>query len=347
MTESSILLTIRLGQEAYDALAIFYFEEHIMERKAFKTHNQQLNILRERGLTVPKNGIPKRFLEEENYYNVINGYKDLFLKRDNRNRTIFPEAFKEGTHFDELKYLYLFDRELRSIFLRNILIFENLIKSTISHEFTKKYNKKNSYLDLQNFKDNDHKLALEQISNLLKIIHKKSGRTGSIQHYVSTYGEVPLWVLVNYLTLGNVSYFYSILDDDLQNTIALVFSLKYNRQYNTSNTFFSSADMQSILKATNLVRNIAAHEERLYSQNIGNVRCFDISSNVSLNSDYFRNNRIAVLIPLLKAVLNKKDFNLLKKDLLQLFDKYNHKFHTVSFNDILKSMGIINVELLN
>lgn len=318
-----------------------------MERKAFKTHNQQLTILRKRGLNVPKNGMPKRFLEEENYYNVINGYKDLFLKRDSRNRTIFPETFKEGTHFDELKFLYLFDRELRSIFLRNILIFENLIKSTISHEFTKKYRGKNSYLDLKNFKDDNHKLVLEQISNLLKIIHKKSGRTGSIQHYISTYGEVPLWVLINYLTLGNVSYFYSILDDDLQNTIAVVFSLKYNRQYNTSNTHFSPADIQSILKATNLVRNIAAHEERLYSQNIGSIRCSDISSNVSLNSDHFRNNRIAVLIPLLKAVLNKKEFNLLKKDLLQLFDKYNNKFYTVSFDDILKSMGIINVELLD
>lgn len=49
--------------------------------KEFKTFNQQLNILRQRGLIVPTDGKPKRFLEEENYYNVINGYKDLFYKK--------------------------------------------------------------------------------------------------------------------------------------------------------------------------------------------------------------------------------------------------------------------------
>ena len=54
--------------------------------KEYKTFNQQMIILRSRGMTVPSDGKPKRFLEQENYYNVINGYKDLFLKRDANNR---------------------------------------------------------------------------------------------------------------------------------------------------------------------------------------------------------------------------------------------------------------------
>ena len=47
--------------------------------KEYKTFNQQLSILRSKGMIVPTDGRPKRFLEQENYYNVINGYKDLFL----------------------------------------------------------------------------------------------------------------------------------------------------------------------------------------------------------------------------------------------------------------------------
>ena len=31
-------------------------------------------------MVVPTDGRPKRFLEQENYYNVINGYKDLLAK---------------------------------------------------------------------------------------------------------------------------------------------------------------------------------------------------------------------------------------------------------------------------
>ena len=56
--------------------------------KEFKTFNQQLTILRSRGMIVPTDGRPKRFLEQENYYNVINGYKDLFLCKDNQGQVI-------------------------------------------------------------------------------------------------------------------------------------------------------------------------------------------------------------------------------------------------------------------
>lgn len=35
--------------------------------KEYKTFNQQLTILRNRGLIVPTDGKPKRFLEQENY----------------------------------------------------------------------------------------------------------------------------------------------------------------------------------------------------------------------------------------------------------------------------------------
>lgn len=58
--------------------------------KEYKTYNQQLKILRERGLSVPTNGKPKRFLEQENYYNVINGYKDLFLQKDFNDQPLVP-----------------------------------------------------------------------------------------------------------------------------------------------------------------------------------------------------------------------------------------------------------------
>lgn len=59
--------------------------------KEYKTFNQQLTILRNRGLIVPTDGKPKRFLEQENYYNVINGYKDLFLLKDTHGKPVEPE----------------------------------------------------------------------------------------------------------------------------------------------------------------------------------------------------------------------------------------------------------------
>lgn len=86
--------------------------------KEYKTFNQQLTILRNRGLIVPTDGKPKRFLEQENYYNVINGYKDLFLLKDTHGKPVEPETYLSNAHFNELKTLFLFDRELRFLFLK-------------------------------------------------------------------------------------------------------------------------------------------------------------------------------------------------------------------------------------
>jgi abortive infection bacteriophage resistance protein len=51
-----------------------------MREKEYKTYHQLLTILRSRGMIIEKGSQGSRvmrILEEENYYNVINGYKDL------------------------------------------------------------------------------------------------------------------------------------------------------------------------------------------------------------------------------------------------------------------------------
>ena len=70
--------------------------------KEYKTFNQQLTILRNRGLIVPTDGKPKRFLEQENYYNVINGYKDLFLLKDTHGKPVEPETYLSNAHFNDV-----------------------------------------------------------------------------------------------------------------------------------------------------------------------------------------------------------------------------------------------------
>ena len=311
--------------------------------KEHKTFNQQLTILRNRGVVVPTNGKPKRFLEQENYYNVINGYKDLFLVKDCNNRPVEPEIYQKGTHFNELKALFLFDRELRILLLKYLLIFENSIKTTVAYEFSKKYPRKNAYLDIANFVDNDPKKVLQQISILTKTIHDKVDRTGAIKHYIEEHGEVPLWVLVNFLTMGNIANFYNILTDSTKNIIAKFYTDKYRTQ-NKDNTFrLSSADLSACLKVANLVRNICAHDERLYNVNLRNVRISQIANHFGIRR--YDNKRFIVLILFLKIVLDKKDFQRLYKALRNLFNQYADEFKTVVFDDILNTMGIDLTEM--
>ena len=307
--------------------------------KEYKTFNQQLTVLRNRGLTVPTDGSPKRFLEQENYYNVINGYKDLFLQKDASGKYVVPERYIPNTHFNELKALFLFDRELRILFLKYILIFENSFKTVISHEFSKKHSKPNSYLEIKNYVGDNPKKVLQQISILTKTIHDKIDKNGAIKHYIEEHGSVPLWVLVNYLTIGNLAYLYDILLDSDKNAIAKYYSDKYKKQYNErSMVRLSSEDLGSALKIINLVRNKCAHDERLYNSNFGNVRVADIARYYGCSN--YDNKRIVVAIFYLKVLLNKKYFQKFSVELNEIFKRYQNEFKTVAFTDILRIMGI-------
>lgn len=307
--------------------------------KEYKTFNQQLGILRKRGLIVPTDGSPKRFLEQENYYNVINGYKDLFLQKNNSGDRLVPEVYLTNTHFDELKALFLFDRELRFLFLKYILIFENSFKTVISHEFSRKYPKPNSYLEIKNYVDNDPKKVLQQIAILTKTIHDKVDKNGAIKHYIEDHGSVSLWVLVNYLTIGNLAHLYDILIDADKNTIAKYYLDKYKKQYNiASMPRFSSEDLGSALKVINLVRNKCAHDERLYNSNFGNIRVSNIANYFGFNN--YDNKKIIVAIIYLKVLLDRNYFKKFYSDLRKIFEKYQKEFNTVKFSDVLTIMGI-------
>ncbi|MPW26113.1 hypothetical protein GC105_09945 [Alkalibaculum sp. M08DMB] len=114
--------------------------------KIFCTTNSQMRKLRSRGMKI-YGSRPKQIIEMENYYNLINGYKDLFI---DQNYSGPDEKYKSNTNFYEIYALYLFDRELRNIFIRYILEIENNIKSVLSHIFSDKYGHDN-YLKISNF----------------------------------------------------------------------------------------------------------------------------------------------------------------------------------------------------
>nr|WP_237567344.1 Abi family protein [Mycoplasma mycoides] len=236
----------------------------------------------------------------------------------------------------------MFDRELRSILLKYILIFERDFKTTIAYNFSKKYNKDNridSYLYPENYKDN-YVEVLNFISSINNIIVSKSEKSNYIRHYIENYGHIPLWVAVNIMSFGNMSFMFKILKDEDRNQIILFYVMRFLNQNNKKviPTKFRSETFLSGLKILNLARNICAHEERMYNAQFDRVKTKDISKLLEY-SDYDGSKLISVVL-FLKVVLIEKSFALLKKDLLEIFTKFQNRFKTIKFGDILKEMGI-------
>lgn len=320
------------------------------EPKPYKSHNQQIKILRERGMNIPKGAAASkviRILEKENYYNVINGYKDIFLEKNPVSGEIIkPEKFKRGTSFDEVSALYYFDRELRNLCLKYLLKIESALKSTISYRFSEKFKgQTNPYFNLNNYTDNPHKTldVAKNIATLSNAISYKS-RDNSINHYLSEHGTVPLWVLVNILTLGNINHFYGCLDDELQNTIAKDFSDYFNRdgwKIDNKNIHLEARDVQGILKIINNFRNVCAHEEILYNHTIKRlpqVRNIEEYLKINLSN---RDGNLFLLLTMLRFYFTKKEAKDFFDQFKQLINEYisQIKNESVEFELVLLTMG--------
>lgn len=308
--------------------------------KPFRTHIQQLKILRGRGLNVNNGSTAMRILENEGYYNVINGYKDLFLITNPNGTIATPETYIQGATFEEIHKLYILDRELRNILLKYLLIFEKSVKSKIAYRFSQKFRRSNAYLDMKNFVNNANQLkqVLKLITTLSNVITNHSDRNGPIKHYLDNHQEVPLWVLSNNLTLGNIQNFYMCLDDPLKDQIAHDFSKQYKKAYNATQQFPKDS-LIDVLKTANLFRNVCAHEERLYSFSLNRpARSRHNSSLLNIQISLLVGD-LFTMVAYLKLVITKREHRQLVSSLTQLFNKFQNDFTSVNFSQILNQMG--------
>lgn len=307
--------------------------------KDFRTYNEQIAILKDRGLIINNENYALEKLREDNYYNIVNGYKDLFIISGS------TDNFISGATFEELYALYEFDRVLKNIFFKAILKVENILRSLIAYNFSEKYGNKN-YLILDNFEtlkgsgctEKKYQQRIEQIqklfSNIQNDIASAIDKKAYIKHYILNYGFVPLWVLVNSMSLGRLSNFYSLMDQSVRIKVAMNWNIqeRYLNQY---------------IKLMSYYRNLCAHDERLYNakcyQDIPNTN-YHASLNINMiNSRYQsgKNDLFALLITM-KVLLPEEDFNVLFNKVNGRLISLSTKLNCIKFTEILDSMGFPN-----
>lgn len=308
--------------------------------KDFKTIEEQINLLKTRNMLFDDEEKAKKILLNNNYYNIINGYKDLFI--DNAETT----KYKNNTRFEEVYALYEFDRQLRNIFLEYILKIENSLRSLIAYHFSQAYGNDN-YLVLDNFetykKINTHedkkRKQIKFIQTLIGNINKNIAQNienNYISHYITQYGFLPPWVLVNILTFGDICNFYRLMKQKDKIKIAIEFNIKENV-------------LSSLLNILCKTRNLCAHDERLYNYKyppftgINDTNYHILLKLPKINNRYTigKNDLFAVVIAL-KILLSKEDYSKFHHKIFSRIMSIQSKLNTISLNDVLKAMNFPN-----
>ena len=91
--------------------------------KNFKTINEQVEILKNKGLIIEDEISVKETLLRENYFFIM-GYRHVFMTSPKERK------FMPGTTFDEVYSLFTFDRNFRNIVMflvKNMVIKKKII----------------------------------------------------------------------------------------------------------------------------------------------------------------------------------------------------------------------------
>ena len=314
----------------YLIFIIYQRKRGIELAQQFLTYEQQISKLqKDKALIIPNPNEAKKILEEISYYSLIAGYKNLFLHPASKK-------YKYGATFDEIVAFYHFDEQLRNLFLKYILQVERHLKSMISYYFCDKHGESQTeYLNPNNF---DYAKHPKQITKLVHSLSKTIALPNNyryICHHANKYHNVPLWVAINAMTMGQVSAFYQYMTNDLQTKVSKTYPNYTEKQLHQFITVLAK------------YRNVCAHGERLY-----NFKTKDMIPDTLLHAKlsipqkknlyiYGKNDLFAVVLSL-RYLIRDDEFKMFKKSLSPLIKRVLANCPHLDKNQLLRQMGFPN-----
>ena len=274
------------------------------EVKPFKTIEEQIAILENRGLIIDDEDVAKKSLANLNYYR-LSAYTLTLRKEDH---------FYENVHFSDVMQIYRFDMELRAALMYLLESIEVSMRTYIGYYHAKSfgalgYYREDSFEDVDRFHkfESDYKSAIEEYGD----------KEIFVKHHNNIYdGKFPIWVLVELLTLGSLSRLFKNLTPEVRDEICKNNYGKINDEY-----------IGNWLQGCTILRNICAHRGRLFNRQIP----FSLRLGKK-DKQFFKNNNISInkatkqlfayLIVMRKMISDEGVWNTFTVRIVDLKNKY-------------------------
>ncbi|MGL6198056.1 MAG: Abi family protein [Lachnospiraceae bacterium] len=296
-------------------------------QKTFTSFSQQIDMLqKDKKITIVDTDYAEYILRRIGYFPLMGGYKHLF-------RIPFTKKHKDGTTFEEIVSLYEFDAELRELFFKYLLQIERYLRSLMSFYFSEQYGESQSaYLNINSFNNTrrNHLTA----TRLIKALQRAVTTTDYvyINYYRTTYGNIPLWVLINVLTFGHLSKMYQVFPQSLQFKICKNIGPVNQKQ------------MGQFLSILTKFRNVCAHGERLFTyKTVDDISDLPIHKKLNIPLDkeqyiYGKKDLYAAVITF-RYLLTANEFKTFKRKLGSLISHLNQSVIHISEAELLHQMG--------
>lgn len=282
-------------------------QDKIPYDKPFLDYEEQLLLLQERGLIIDDAEKAMHLLAKISYYRLSGYWYPLLADKE-------KHTFKIGANFDDAFRLYLFDKELRKLFLSELEKIEIAIRAQIIYILSE-YKGGFWIEDATLFPNNAGH------SELMNSVQKEYQRSDEkfIDAFRLKYSNPlpPSWMLLEITSFGTLSTIYKHLKPGRsKRRIASAFGL-------------DDTSLESWLHSMVYVRNLCAHHCRLWNRELS-IRPNKLHSpkNIWLNKTDISNSRIfyfaSVIVYLLNSIDPTHNFKTKFINLIRRYDNIDH-----------------------
>lgn len=284
--------------------------EKIKFKKPAISVNEQISLLKSRGLSILDENLAFKILSNITYYRLSAYMK--FYQHD--------EKFVAGTTFDDVINLYNFDNELKTLIFENIRLVEIALRTKICLHMCTNYGS-HWFYDKNNFKsEKDYLKTLEILEN-----EKGLKKDTFIKYYFQKYSEPdlpPFWMIVEVLSMGDLSKILSGLNFK---------DLKQIARDLTPN-HYTAPVLTNWIHVLATIRNICAHHSRLWNRTL-KIKFSEPQKIKKWQEMQIKSDDISAICFVLSILLEQHPYNDFENQLKILCNKY----HPIQINQ-LKAM---------
>lgn len=176
--------------------------------KPFRSYQEQIQLLKKRGLIIQGEDFALSALNTISYYDLINRYKRYFMFED--------DTFRENVSIEYLYNFFLFDKEIQSFIMKYSILVENIFKTKLSYTLAENFGVDvGGYLNKYNY-DSSSKGSLTYLDvqcDIMKWLCSNQIKNPT-KFYKNTHNHIPPWILFKNITLGSAINLFDFLKGD-------------------------------------------------------------------------------------------------------------------------------------
>jgi abortive infection bacteriophage resistance protein len=230
-------------------------------RKPHLSYQEQLDLIRSRGATCADDRRGVELLQAVGYYSLTGYLHPYRVPGPSGERR--SDRFRDGTRLEDVSRLIDFDRKLRTCLLEGVLLVEVAIRARIAYVLGRRDpfghvtrpSLERKACSRKRRRGSKTQTAFDWWLEEYARLEERASREPFVAHNLERYGRpLAIWIACEFLDFGAVSNLYQLL-------------LYSDRQEIAESTGLSKEKiLRSWITSLNHVRNVCAHNQRLWNR---------------------------------------------------------------------------------